>query len=268
MIHAVSDEMPVLPNPKMVRLVGNAVNEVCLLQKTIESQSSDNKKSIANAIIRQKRALVKLRQWASEGSAIAGVGYVKACCISGLQVDHIFKFRDYYNDVNGSEYVEKLFEPQHLIPFLQKQDVLNKTQSIASFVLEFPDLTMGSFNATLFDALHTPNQQGITFNQQLADKLQEAYQIAESDSLAGGIEQTALRNAIQMTAEKGYAAVQNLGCSLALREGNYALSQKMGQLVLMNKYSSSEDVAVARRALKLERTSRMPFVMPAKEMIA
>ncbi len=253
---------------KAIRLVNNAVNEVCLLQKTIQNQSSDNKKSIANALVRQKRALSKLRQWAGEGSAIAGAGYVKACCVSGQQVDYIFNFRDNYTNSDGADYLSKLFEPARLIPFLHKQDVLNKTQFVAAFIMELPDLSQTSFNPAVFDALHTPNLNGITFNQQLSDKLLKVYQKAENETGDAPSEKAVLLKVIEMTAKKGYAGVQNLYSSILFRTNNRADAHHMAQVVLTNKYGSAEDVAVAQRILKSSQNRLLPRMAHTNGMAA
>ncbi len=264
----VTDKSSATPVRKMIRMVGNAVSEVALLQKTINRLSPESKQSIAHALIRQKRALTKLRTWAGEGSAIAGAGYVKACCVSGQEVDYIFNFRDQYANTVGAEYLAKLFEPQHLIPFLHKQNVLDKTQSIASFALELPDLSNGSFNPVIFDALHTPNAQGVTFNRHLTDKLQSAYTGTDPRVPFLNIQRVAVLNAIQIIAQKGYAGVQNLYSSILMRSDDFSAAQNMAQSVLLNKYSSDEDLKMARCALNQSRSRSLPSMRHTNEMVA
>ncbi len=266
MTNSVSNSSVPTTDAKVMRSVKNAVNEIGLLQKTIDNQSSDNRQTIAVALIRQKRALSKLRDLAGNGSALAGAAYIKGCCISGQEVDYIFNFRDNYIDSENADYLNALFEPQHLIPFLHEQNVLSKVQSITSFVIELPDLTAASFHPDTFDALHTPNQAGYTFNQQLSDKLKQSYTAAITPTGIDHFEMNGVMQAIQLTAQKGYPAVQNLYASI-LTQTNKETANDMWHTILRNKYASPADVKQANIRLKTDKTHILHHTAQAHQMV-
>ena len=239
-----------LTAPQIAQMVKKIVKEVELLQKTIDRQPVKDSQTISGVIFRQKKALMKLFKMATDGSMIAGIGYIKACCISGYHVDYIFNYRDNYIDKTGASYIQTLFEPQKLIPFLLKQNILKKVHSIISFALDLPDLTDKSFSTVLYDAIQYQNEQGQTFGEQLADKLQEAYN--QSVTSTSTFEQNSVIQTIKLLSERGYAPVQNLYASILYKTNHFEESRQVYQSVLRNKYARISDIQQARESLRLK----------------
>lgn len=245
-----------------VETVKKIVREVEVLQKTIDSQSADARQVIVATLIRQKKALARLSKMANDGSAIAGAGYVKACCISGHNVDYIFNYRDNYADQTGVAYVKELFEPERLIPFLVHWNVLNKIQSITSFAWELPNLTDKPFSSVLYDAIQIKNGRAQTFGMQLADKLHQRYNqsIANTDKL----EQKGILQTIKLLAKRGYAPVQNLYGAILYKINRPEEAREAYQSVLRNKYALTADIQQARTALRMDKAPI--FVRPVRSL--
>lgn len=235
---------------QLIKFVNQAVNAVSLLQKILDHQSPEATQTIAVALIRQKKILSQLRKLANNGSAIAGIGYVKACCISGQNVDYIFNYRDHYAHSPETVYLKKLFEPTYLLPFLLKNNVLNKVNSIASFTLDLPDLSQKPFSTHLYDALHIKNQAGKTFGEELSEKLHSLHTEADGDLMA----QAFIEKVIRLTAQKGYAPVQNLYARLLAADQKNTDSKEVYQSVLRNKFSRGADKTLAQSQLKRQNT--------------
>lgn len=254
--------METLTLQQTIQTVKKIVKEVEVLQKTIDSQPADARQVIVATLIRQKKALTRLSKLANDGSAIAGAGYVKACCISGQNVDYIFNYRDNYKDQTGVAYVKELFEPERLIPFLVHWNVLNKIQSITGFALELPNLTNKPFSSVLYDAIQTKDGHGQTFGMQVADKLHQRYN--QSVSNADKLEEESILRIIKLLAKRGYAPVQNLYGAILYKKNCPTEAREAYQSVLRNKYAITADIQQARTALKMDKAP--VFIRPIRSL--
>ncbi len=228
---------------ELVQTVNNLVREVVLLQKTVNHQSSDNIQTIAMVLLRQKKSLDKLKQMASDGIALAAAGYVKCCCISGHQADHIFRYHDIYRPKTGQMFLDFLFRPENIIPFLCHQKVVQKVNSLAVFVQDLPNLNSFPVRSVLLEALRITDSDGKMFDEQLADKLLLS---AQSDEK---MEKEMALKIMEQLANKGYAQVQLTYASVLKKDGKANKARQIYQSVLMNKFATTEQMQVAKDIL-------------------
>lgn len=235
-----------------VQTVKKIVAEVMALQNKAESLSPEEKRALTQIRIRQKKALAILGEMAKEGSAIAGAGYVKACCVCGQDTDYIFRYRDYSAQTAGSAYLKELFEPHVLIPFLSKENAVENVHTITAFAQDLPNLRNKPFTPQLYDALQCRNNRGETFAQQVANRLQTALDDAsnKNDDMAR-LESNVIVQTIQLLAHRGYAPVQNVYGDVLYSQHRFKEAREAYQSVLRNCFAMQEETQVAKSKLQL-----------------
>ena len=234
-----------------IRTVKKIVAEVSALQRKAEGLSPNEKRALTQIRIRQKKALKILGEMAKEGSAIAGAGYVKACCVCGQYTDYIFRYCDYDAQTMGAEYLKKLFEPHVLIPFLSKENAVKNVHSIMAFAQELPTLRNKPFTPQLYDALQCRNNSGETFSQQVAKRLQVAFE--EASNMNGDMarfELNAIVQTIRLLAHRGYAPVQNVYGDILYSQNRLNEARTAYQSVLRNCFATQEETQVAKSKLQ------------------
>lgn len=234
-----------------IRTVKKIVAEVSALQRKAEGLSPNEKRALAQIRIRQKKALKILGEMAKEGSAIAGAGYVKACCVCGQYTDYIFRYRDYDAQTAGAEYLKKLFEPHVLIPFLSKENAVKNVHSIMAFAQDLPNLQNEAFTPQLYDALQCRNNSGETFSQQVAKRLQVAFDEAKNRTdNTPHFEMNAIFQTIRLLAHRGYAPVQNVYGDILYSQNRLNEARTAYQSVLRNCFATTEETLIAQNKLQ------------------
>lgn len=230
-------------NAELVQTVNNLVREIVLLHKTVHNQPSDKVQAIAMVLLRQKKSLDKLKQMASDGIALAAAGYVKACCMTGYQTEHIFRFHDTYRKETGQIFLDFLFRPENIIPFLCHQQVVQKVNSLAVLAQDLPNLKILSGKPVLIDALHITDSNGKMFDEQLADRLLSAVKSSEK------MEQELALKTLEHLSDKGYPQVQITYATILKQQGRITDSRHTYQSVLMNKFATDVQMNTVKHLL-------------------
>lgn len=235
-----------LSESHLIKTINQMVSSVEFLQKAIESQTDS---TAVIALTKQRKILEKLSRLA-QISCIAGVGYVRALCITGSNVDHIFDYRSQYSDMRGETLLKTFFTPCNLIPFLMKHNILEKTSSITSFAKNLPDLSTEDIQ--IRDILNTRFEpQNMSFSEQLSNLLEQEHEAFNTSNPLDKRQQENTYQTILLLAEQKYPFAQILGSRLAAEKGDIKLSKRLLSDVLRNKFQSASDFSFAQEALKL-----------------
>ena len=244
-LHTLSD----ITTEQLVKTVTTLYNEIGMLQKVVETKNED--KQISDiASIRQTRALQKLRDLAV--SPIGAIGYIKACCLSGHNVDALFDWQGGFFDNRGKDLLDSLYEPENLIPMLKQHNVLSHVSSISSFAKNLPGLANCEMNTQLYDALHKARVHEQSFSSQLANLFEEEYNNIHISDEIDKKNQKRILSVIHDLASKDYSSMQILSAKIAEKQCDTDTAKAWYHEVLRNKFASSADITTARIALNLD----------------
>lgn len=224
-------------------------NEIAMLQKVIDT-TENNDQALTVASIHQTRALCKLRDLAV--SPIGAVGYVKACCLTGQNVDTLFDWQGGFFDNRGQDLLESLFEPENLIPLFKQYNVLSHVNNISSFAKNLPSLANCEMNIQLYDALHKSRINEHSFSSQLADLLNQEYTNTTISDEIDKRNKKRVLSVINDLASKDYSSMQILSAKIAEKQYDSDTAKDWYHEVLRNKFASTADVTTARIELNLD----------------
>ena len=230
----------------LIKTVNQMVSSIDFLQKAIESQTGS---ATVIALTKQRKALEKLSRLA-QISCIAGVGYIKALCITGGNIDHLFDYYSPYPDMRGESHLKAFFTPPNLIPFLMQHNILEKASSITSFAKNLPDLSTEDIQ--IRDILNARfGLQNISFSEQLSNLLEQEYEAFNTSNPIDKRQQENTYQTVLLLAKRKYPSAQILGSRLAAEKGDIKLSKSLLSDILRNKFQSDLDASFAQEALKL-----------------
>lgn len=244
-----SQTFPEMTTEQLYKAVTVLYNEVVMLQKAIDTKQEDPQVTTV-ASLRQTRALQKLKDLAV--SPIGAVGYVKACCLTGQNVDSLFDWQSGFFDDKGKDLLDSLFEAENLIPMLKQNNVLSHVTEMTSFAKNLPSLSNCAMDIHLYDALHKARIGEESFSSQLANVLETEYKSISSDDEVDKRNQKRVLTVIHDLASKDYSTVQILAARIAEKQYDTDAANDWYHEVLRNKFASKSDVSIARIGLNLE----------------
>ena len=260
---------------QLYKTVTALYNEVAMLQKIIETKTDDNQITTV-AALRQTRASHKLKEFAV--TPIGAVGYIKACCLTGQNIDTLFDWQSGFFDNRGQDLLNSLFEAENLIPLLKQHNVLSHVNGISSFAKNLPSLSNCDMNVHLYDALHKARINEDSFSSQLAKLLENEYTNIDTTDEIDKRNQKRVLSVIHDLASKDYSSVQILAAKIAEQQYDVDTANTWYHEVLRNKFASKADVSIARINLNLDNPiqtksphtyiqEQQPFGMDNSDMI-